>query len=88
MALKNQTELGLTFGQIISVLSLLLAMGYSWVTLSERMAKNEQDLMHLEKGRIQNATSIETIRRETKQDLQNISDKLDKLLIITGRDNK
>lgn len=82
MALKNQTELGLTFGQIIAVIGLLSVMFTSWVSLSERMAKNEARVIFLEDGRIQNARNIETGRIENKADFKEISDKLDKLILM------
>ena len=77
--LKNQTEFGLTFGQILSTIALLGAMITAYVSINVRIAAVEVRAEQLEKGRIQNAENIETIRRENRQDHQLILDKLDKM---------
>lgn len=82
MALKNQTELGLTFGQILSVIALLMTMGVSWVKINERMAKNEERVFYLEQSLNQSSGRIETMRIENKADFKEISDKLDKLILF------
>lgn len=84
MSLKNQTELGLTFGQILSVTGILAIMLSAWININVRMATGEVRIEQLEKGRIQNAITIESMRIENKKDFKDISDKLDQLILMKG----
>lgn len=82
MALKSQTELGLTFGQILSVIGIVSLMLTAWININVRISTAEVRVDQLEKGRVQNAISIETMRIENKKDFKDLSDKLDKLIIM------
>ena len=80
MTLKQQTQIGLTFGQIISIIGLVGAMMLVWSDLNVKIANNEVKIEQLEKGRVQNAINIETTRIENRDDHKEMIRKLDLLL--------
>ena len=80
MVLKTPTRVGLTFGQIITSLSFIGGLITVYVSINVRIASLEVQVEALEKGRIINASNIETIRIENRQDHKEIMIKLDKLI--------
>ena len=77
MVMSKETKIGLTFGQIISVISILGGILISWIAINVRIAQAELRIDQLEKGRETNAQNIEKIRTENREDHQRIMDKLD-----------
>jgi len=77
--LQRDTRLGLTFGQIISILTILGSVLLAWVSINVRIAQAEVRIEELEKGRVTNSQNIEKIRVENREDHQRILDKLDDL---------
>lgn len=75
--LQRETRLGLTFGQIISILTILGSVLLAWVSINVRIAQAEVRIEELEKGRVTNSQNIEKIRVENREDHQRILDKLD-----------
>lgn len=80
MTLKQQTSVGLTFGQILSVIALVGGMFAAWININMRITASEVKIEQLEKGRVQNAINIETIRIENRDDHKEMIKKLDELL--------
>lgn len=77
MTLNRQTQTGLTFGQIIAILS-LVALGFSaWVNLTNKTTENTTRIIALENGynRVE-ANQIE-IMRENKIDHVALGKKID-----------
>ena len=70
--MEKQTHTGLSFGQLISVISLAGAILFAWVQINVRIAQSEVKIEELEKGRIQNATNIEVMRIENREDHKEI----------------
>lgn len=77
--LQRETRLGLTFGQILSILTVLGSVLLAWVSINVRIAQAEVRIEELEKGRVTNSQNIERIRLENREDHQRIIDKLDDL---------
>lgn len=84
MTLHNNTRIGLTFGQILSLCAIIGSIFMVWLSLNVRMAQAEIRIQQLEEGRVQNAKNIETIRTENREDHQNILRKLDDLIDKTN----
>jgi hypothetical protein len=89
MVLSKESKIGLTFGQIISLAFMFGGMITAYVNLNikitsieGRISANEVRTEQLEKGRIQNAENIETIRTENRYDHQLIMEKLDDVIKI------
>jgi len=80
MVLQRETKFGLTFGQVISVLTILGGIIISWLSINVRIAQAEVRIDQLEKGRETNARNIEVIRTENREDHQRIMEKLDDLI--------
>ena len=80
MVLSKETKIGLTFGQIISVITIIGGILISWVSINVRIAQAEVRIEELEKGRLTNALNIEKIRLENREDHQRIIDKLDDMM--------
>jgi predicted sulfurtransferase len=81
MVLRSETKVGLTFGQILSLIGVFGAILLAWVTINVRIAQAEVRIETLEKGRLQNAENIERIRSENREDHQKIMEKLDRLYL-------
>lgn len=86
---KSSIGWGISFSHIISLLGLLLIMIAAWVSLNVRIAemdvKYSERTDYLEKGRVQNAKTIQDDRTETKEALGKISDKIDVLISKSNR---
>jgi hypothetical protein len=80
MALQKETKLGLTYGQILTTLTLISGIFLAWQTINVRIATAELKIAELENGRITNAQNIETIRTENRDDHKAISEKLDRII--------
>ncbi len=87
MVLAKESKIGLTFGQILSLFLLVGGMITAYVNLNVKIASiegiiqsNEVRTEQLERGRIQNAINIETIRTENREDHNIISEKIDEIL--------
>ena len=75
--LNKETIIGLTFGQLIAIVSLFITIGVSWTNTQVEIAKIRQDVISLEKGRIVNASNIEIMRTENRQEHLKMMDKMD-----------
>ena len=79
MVLHKESKLGLTFGQLLSVITVLGGIIAAYVTINIRITAAEVRIQELEKGRETNARNIEQIRIENREDHLLIMDKLDRL---------
>lgn len=70
---NSEAKLGLTLGQILSILALLGSISGLWVSMSVRMAENELNTKT-------NKDNIEQLREDYKDDVKTINGKLDKLI--------
>lgn len=80
MVLQKESKLGLTFGQILSVLTIIGGILISWVAINVRIAQAEVRIEELEKGRLTNSQNIEQMRRENRDDHLMLMEKLDQML--------
>jgi uncharacterized lipoprotein YehR (DUF1307 family) len=92
MALHEQTKTGLTYGQILATVAILVSLFGIGIQANIRMSKIEIEqnasnirIEYLEKGRVANQEAIKELaieykdlRRENKADHQLILDKLDR----------
>ena len=85
MALKDQSIIGLTFGQIISIIVLFGGLLATYTDVNVKIANIQVRTEKLEQSRSEEKQLIETNRTENREALQKIEDKLDLLLI---RDDK
>lgn len=80
MTLTAQTKIGLTFGQIFSIILVVSGFVMGYANLQMRMNTYEQDLVSL-KARVTNSEqSVETIRKENREDHDKMFTKFDQLL--------
>ena len=80
MELNSKTKIGLTFPEIISmIMTIAMLIGF-YYALSIRISENALNISELEKGRLQNAINIETMRKENREDYRKMIDKLDVLI--------
>jgi hypothetical protein len=92
MVLKKDTSLGLSYGQIIATIAILISlfgiamqanMRMSQIEISQRTAFVRIEV--LEVGRQTNAESIIRFEEKNIVDHRNISDKLDKILFMMAK---
>lgn len=76
---NSEAKLGLTLGQILSIIALLGSIGGLWVSMSVRMAQNELNTKT-------NKDNIEMLREEVKDNYKTIDGKLDKLIENKNRE--
>ena len=82
MVLQKETKYGLTFGQVISLLTLVGAILTVWISLNVRMAQAEIRIESLEYNFQQTIKSVEMIRTENREDHRVLMDKLDEIMKI------
>lgn len=91
MLSKYNERIGLTFGQIMSILTLLGVMIAAWVNFNLKVEGHDGRIKTLEEGRQTNSQNIEKVRSEmtiiiekvrteNREDHQKINDKLDELI--------
>jgi hypothetical protein len=80
MVLQRESKLGLTFGQLLSIITVLGSLVVAYVSINVRITQTEVKITELERGRDINARNIEQIRIENREDHQAISLKLDRLI--------
>jgi hypothetical protein len=77
MGLNQQTSTGLTFGQIISIIS-LVALGFAaWVNLTNKTTENAARIVALENSYSRVESNQAEIMKENKQDHMILSGKID-----------
>jgi len=82
MVLQKETKYGLTFGQILSLLTVIGGILTVWVSLNVRIAQAEVRIQVLERQFEATAKSIEQIRIENREDHRVLMDKLDEIMKI------
>lgn len=82
MVLQKETKFGLTFGQVISLLTLVGAILTVWISLNVRMAQAEIRIESLEYNFQQTIKSVEMNRTENREDHRVLMDKLDEIMKI------
>ena len=87
MKLASETKYGLTFGQIISLLTMFGVLVVAWVNINIRITEIQGQAIadrvrieQLEQGRQANASKIEIVRTENRDDHKAITVKLDEVL--------
>ena len=80
MVLQRDTKIGLTFGQILGLITVMGSIIISWVSINVKIAQAEIRIDQLEIGRQTNARNIEVIRLENREDHNRILEKLDELI--------
>ena len=81
MTLNAQTKIGLTFGQIITIIIVVFSVSISYANLTVRISDLEQKTAQLDRGHDINSEKIETIRTENREDHIKMMDKLDVLIL-------
>lgn len=80
MVLQKETKYGLTFGQILSLLTVIGGIIVAWVSLNVRIAQAEIRIKSLESNFEQTLKSVETIRLENREDHRVLLEKIDELI--------
>ena len=80
MVLQKETKYGLTFGQILSLLTVIGGIIVAWVSLNVRIAQAEIRIKSLESNFEQTLKSVETIRLENREDHRILLEKIDELI--------
>lgn len=88
MELNAQTKIGLSFGQILSLITItgVFVMGYA--NLDMRINQMELKAKETEKMIMLNNTDIEKVRVENRQDHTALGVKIDQILLLQTKDKK
>lgn len=70
----------MTFGQILSLLTVIGGIIVAWVSLNVRIAQAEIRIKSLESNFEQTLKSVETIRLENREDHRVLLEKIDELI--------
>jgi len=81
MTLNAQTKIGLTFGQIITIIIVVFSFSMSYANLTVRISDLEQKTAQLDRAQAVNSANIETVRTENREDHTKMMDKLDVLIL-------
>ena len=85
MQLSSSTKVGLTFGQILSLIAISSGFVMGYRDLDLRINQMEQKSIETEKMIMQNNSDIEKVRIENRQDHTAIGDKIDQLIYMTKK---
>lgn len=80
MTLNSQTKIGLTFGQIISLIGVMATIGYSWMTINIRVS-------NLEIKNNQSEIDIKKLYDENRQDHSALFVKMDEIYRLELKKN-
>lgn len=81
MALKDQTVLGITFGQLISLLFLFAGIVGTYTDASIKISNLQIEVVELKTIRMEDRQRAETKRIEDVNSFNKMNDKLDLILI-------
>jgi len=81
MTLTAQTKIGLTFGQILSLITITGAFVMGYRDLDLRINQLEQKSIITDKQIVFNGTEIERVRTENRQDHAIIFGKFDQIIL-------
>jgi uncharacterized protein YcfJ len=81
MGLGDKTALGVTFGEIISIICLSGALAGGYSSINVRIAEIESKTIYLEQSRKEEMQRSETKRIEDQKSFEKLNDKLDLILI-------
>lgn len=81
MGLRDQTALGITFGEIVSIICLCCALAGGYSAINVRIAEIESKTIYLEQSRKEEMQRSETKRIEDQKAFEKLNDKLDLILI-------
>jgi len=81
MGLGDKTALGITFGEIISIICLCGALAGGYSSINVRIAEIESKTIYLEQSRKEEMQRSETKRIEDQKSFEKLNDKLDLILI-------
>lgn len=82
--MNKETRFGLTYGQILSTISLLVVIIVGYGSLQSRLTELETRIEQNEKMRIENTNSILRLYQENREDHGKIMEKLDKVIDKLG----
>jgi molybdopterin/thiamine biosynthesis adenylyltransferase len=88
MTLNSNTKIGLTFGQILSLITITGAFVMGYRDLDLRINQLEQKATVTEKQLLQTNADIEVVRIENRQDHSALGAKIDQLLVLSKTDKK
>lgn len=80
MTLSAQTKVGLTFGQIFTIIAVVASFVMGYANLQLRMNTYEQKQIELQARMTSNETQTELVRSENRQEHQLMIQKIDKVL--------
>ena len=81
------TELGLTFGQILALVTVIGAIISGWINISVRVKAIEVEVENVKKQRASDIALSEINRKENRQEHNEIMNKLDDLIQHQFRNN-
>lgn len=88
MVLNAQTKIGLTFGQVLSLITTVGIMVLGYANLDMRINAMELKAVETEKNILKNNVDIEVVRTENRQDHTALSVKIDQLIMFQKNDLK
>lgn len=88
MVLNAQTKIGLTFGQVLSLITTVGIMVLGYANLDMRINAMELKGIETEKNILKNNVDIEVVRTENRQDHTSLSAKIDQLIMFQKNDKR
>ena len=80
--LNNNTKIGMTISQLLSLIITVAMVVSFWANFTIKIASIEQKNVELE-ARINNTeNTLETVRKENREDHEKVTEKIDKVLLL------
>jgi hypothetical protein len=67
MTLNDKTKIGMTFGQLLAIISLFVTLGVTWMNMNVRVANIEVEVEQIKKNRAEDLRMQSVFRAETER---------------------
>lgn len=88
MTLNDKTKIGMTFGQLISIVGVVVTLSIAWMNVNVRIANIEVEIAQLKKTRVEDLNSQNVFRAENREDHAALTAKIDAIYNVVVSQGK
>lgn len=88
MTLNDKTKIGMTFGQLLAIISLFITLGVTWMNMNVRVANIEVEVEQIKKNRAEDLRTQNVFRAENREDHAVLAEKIDAIYRVVVSQGK
>lgn len=88
MTLNDKTKIGMTFGQLLAIISLFVTLGVTWMNMNVRVANIEVEVEQIKKTRADDLHMQNVFRAENREDHAVLTEKIDAIYRVVVSQGK